>query len=152
TAFDLRPKEPGTVVGWASGHHPQVEGPESWSTASVYHFAHALDRLLAEALRRALFAEVGVIYPHAPLPSPSPPADGDACDFAPDFLDAPVRTADSAEESLRCLLAQRFVYPIAREAEKIQNGGRLSDETPMSAILFGPPGVSKTGLAKIISV
>jgi hypothetical protein len=151
TAFDLRPEEPGTVVGWASGHHPQLEGPESWSTASVYHFAHTLDRLLGEALRRALFSEVGAIYPRAPLPSTVPPADDDASGFAPGFLDAPVYMSDGPKGSLRQVLAQRFVYPIAREAEKIQNGGRLSGETPMSAILFGPPGTSKTELAKIIS-
>jgi hypothetical protein len=151
TAFDLQPKEPGKVVGWASGHHPQLEGPESWSTASVYHFAHALDRLLAEALRRALFDEVGVVYPRAPLPSTVPTAGDDVSSFAAGFLDAPVHTPDGPEGSLRQILAQRFVYPIAREAEKIQNGSQLSGETPMSAILFGPPGVSKTDLAKIIS-
>ena len=150
-AFDLETKEPGTVVGWASGHHPQLEGPESWSTASVYHFAHALDRLLGEALRRALFDEVGVIYPRAPLRSTSPPADNGVSGFAPGFLDATIHTAERPEGSLRQVLAQHFVYPIAREAAKIQNGGRLCDETPMSAILFGPPGTSKTELAKIIS-
>lgn len=71
--------------------------------------------------------------------------------FAPGFLDATIHTAEGPEESLRQVLAQHFVYPIAGEAAKIQNGGRLCDETPMSAILFGPPGTSKTELAKIIS-
>src|SRR5262249_25999317 len=139
TAFDLQPQEPGTIIAWASGHHPQLPGPESWSTASVYHFAHALDRLLAEALRRALFSEVGIVYPRAPLASSSPPDDDDASEFAPDFLDARVRIPGGLDGSLRQILAQRFVYPIAREAEQIQNGARLSDETPMSAILFGRP-------------
>jgi hypothetical protein len=151
TQFDLRPEEPGTIIGWASGHHPQLVGPESWSTASVYHFAHALDRLLAEALRRALFAEVGAVYPRALLTATVPPTDDDPSGFAPEFLDAPIHMPDGQTESLRKILAQRFVYPIAREAEQIQNGGRLSDETPMSAILYGPPGTSKTELAKIIS-
>jgi SpoVK/Ycf46/Vps4 family AAA+-type ATPase len=48
-------------------------------------------------------------------------------------------------------LAKHFVYPIAREADKVHRGGQLSEETPMSAIFFGPPGTSKTELAKIIS-
>ena len=46
--FDLGPSQ----RGWASGHHPQIEGPESWSTACVYDFVYALDRLVAEAIRR----------------------------------------------------------------------------------------------------
>jgi SpoVK/Ycf46/Vps4 family AAA+-type ATPase len=53
--------------------------------------------------------------------------------------------------SLRESLAKHFVYPIAREADKVHRGGQLSEETPMSAIFFGPPGTSKTELAKIIS-
>jgi hypothetical protein len=117
----------------------------------VYHFAYALDRVLGEALRRALFAEVGTVYPRAPLPATKPPDDDDPAAFAHGFLDAPIHMSDGQTESLRKVLAQRFVYPIAREADGIQNGGRLSGETPMSAILFGPPGTSKTELAKIIS-
>ena len=44
------------VQAWTSGHHPQLKSPESWATASVYHFVHMLDRLLAEAVRREVLA------------------------------------------------------------------------------------------------
>src|SRR5262249_2168792 len=47
---------PGGGNGWSSGHHPQLRGPESWSTASVYHFAHSLERLVAEQVRQSTFA------------------------------------------------------------------------------------------------
>jgi hypothetical protein len=58
TGFDLG----GRARGWASGHHPQLKGPESWSTASVFHFAYALDRLVAEAVRIELFRYVDQEY------------------------------------------------------------------------------------------
>jgi len=47
---------------WSSGHHPHLQGAESWSTASVYQFAHHLDRLVAEAIRRTTFEYVGSVY------------------------------------------------------------------------------------------
>jgi hypothetical protein len=74
------------------------------------------------------------VYPRAPLPATVPPKDDDPAEFAQGFLDARVHMPDGQEEVLRRVLAQRFVYPIAREAEQIQSGGRLSGETPMSAI------------------
>jgi hypothetical protein len=149
TAYDLDTQN--GVVAWASGHHPQLEGPESWSTASVYQFAFALDRLVAEAIRQALFEEVGAVYSSTPSNATKPPADDSVAEFAPKFLDATLSPPDAGPVSLRETLAKRFVFPIAREADRVGNGAGLDRETPMSAILFGPPGTSKTELAKVIS-
>ena len=152
SAFDLRPGDKKRHWGWASGHHPQIKGPESWSTASVYHFALALDRLVAEAIRIALFKELRSIYPGAPTASQRPPSDYATLGFAADFLDADLNEpGETSPRSLRATLAQRFVYQIAEEASQVAAGGQLSDDTPMSAILFGPPGTSKTELAKVVS-
>lgn len=146
TSFELGVSPTGAAVGGASGHHPQIEGPESWSTACVYDFVHVLDRLVAEAVRQALFRELRAVY--SPPERTQQPR-GEA-EFAPKFLDADLRTS-SDTLSLKNVLRDYFVLPIARERSKVANGGRLQAITPMSAILFGPPGTSKTQLTKLIS-
>ncbi|MDB5243907.1 MAG: ATPase, family [Spirosoma sp.] len=149
TSYELDPEKPGSKSAWASGHHPQLLGPESWSTASVYDFAHTMDRLVAEAVRQALFNELGEIYKSPPGVAVTPPASGIG-KFADDFLDADLHF-NGEVRSLRTTLAESFVFPIAREAGRVTRGLPLGEDTPMSAILFGPPGTSKTDLAKIIS-
>jgi ATPase family associated with various cellular activities (AAA) len=135
--------QPG-VRAWASGHHPQLKGPESWTTASVYHFAHMLDRLLAEAVRRELFR-----YLDTPLPLP--PAAGTSEDkFAPKFLDSMV-LVQGKPYSLRKYLWDNFVGPLSQETENIAQGHTFAKETPRSAIFFGPPGTSKTELSKEVA-
>jgi hypothetical protein len=99
--------------GWASGHHPQIPGPESWSTACVYDFVSALDRLVAEAIRRSLFDELGAVY-NSPTPAVSLPK---GRRFAPDFLDANVLRAGQTA-SLKSTLFKYFVEPVDREKEK----------------------------------
>lgn len=145
TAFELEAAAGSDKVGWASGHHPQIEGPESWSTASVYDFVHVLGRMVAEAVRRALFEELKCSY-HIPKRGPTQSADN----FAPGFLDANVKVNGNVA-SLKDTLRNRFVLPIAADKVNVANGGKLKMTTPMSAILFGPPGTSKTQLAKLIS-
>ena len=135
--------EPG-VRAWASGHHPQLKGPESWTTASVYHFAHVLDRILAEAVRRELFR-----YLDTPLPPPVLPRTGEV-QFATKFLDSKV-VIQGKEHSLRKYLWQNLVDPLSVESKKIGEGHAFSKETPRSAIFFGPPGTSKTELSKEIA-
>jgi hypothetical protein len=131
------------VQAWTSGHHPQLKSPESWATASVYHFAHQLDRLLAEAVRRDLFR-----YLDLPYPDPVPPQ-ADAV-FAKDFLDS-VINVKGKPHSLKSFLLEHFVRPLSDEASNIADGGKFKKSTPISAIFFGPPGTSKTELSKNVA-
>jgi hypothetical protein len=132
------------VQAWTSGHHPQLRDPESWATASVYHFLHSLDRLLAEAVRRKVFA-----YLEAPFPVPLPRGSAEA-DFAKDLLDSTL-TVQGKQRSLREFLWKEFVEPLAAERDGIAKGRAFNKRTPRSAIFFGPPGTSKTELSKKIA-
>jgi len=128
------------VQAWTSGHHPQLQDPESWATASVYHFVHALDRLLAEAVRREVFR-----YLESSIPLPSL-RERTETDFATDFLDSVV-VVQGKPNSLRSFLWNEFVAPLAKEVDGIATGRTFSRRTPRAAIFFGPPGTSKTELS-----
>jgi ATPase family associated with various cellular activities (AAA) len=133
------------ALAWASGHHPQSPGPESWSTASVYHFLYQLDRLIAEAVRQSIFVYLDQLYKK---PTETKPA---IYGFLPasDFLDS-LLWIDEKSFSLRNALIE-FVEPIAKGANAVRATGSLPSGTKMSAIFFGPPGTSKTELAKQIA-
>ncbi len=135
----------GGIPAWTSGHHPHQAEPESWATASAYHFLHALDRLLAEAIRRELFR-----YLDSPLPRAASRAAKEQKDFAPDLLDSQVYL-EGEHKSLQNFLWEKFVRPLAAEANTIGEGRTFSKETPRSAIFFGPPGTSKTELSKKVA-
>lgn len=138
---------------WASGHHPQLEdldkaGPESWTTASVYHFIHRLDRLLAEGVRRTLFR-----YLDQPLSAIVAVEDKTFDDFAPppDFLDSRLDLPGVKSHSLREFLWREFVQPLSDQVDKIAEGVSFDKGTPTSAIFYGPPGTSKSELSKKIA-
>jgi hypothetical protein len=131
------------VQAWTSGHHPQIEFPESWATASVYHFIYVLDRLLAEAVRQQLFR-------YLDLPFPEPPPIEYRAVFAKDFLDSTVKVKGKVR-SLKDFLWTEFVSPLSKEADSIAKGEKFKKGTPLSAIFFGPPGTSKTELSKQIA-
>lgn len=105
---------------------------------------YRLDRLTAEQIRRVIFEELDVVY------DPPGEAKGDRRVFAPKFLDCPLRYNDQ-QLSLRDTLYEKFVNPIAKELRRVAEGRRMAKDTPMSAIFFGPPGTSKTQLARAIS-
>jgi hypothetical protein len=128
------------ILAWSSGHHPQLGKPESWATASVYHFFYALDRLLVRWVRRELFR-------YLELPPPAPGTrKSEESDFAPDIIDSSLVVKEKVRP-LKKFLWEAFVKPIADEVQVVEKGGSFSPGTPRSAILFGPPGTSKTDLS-----
>lgn len=130
-------------LGWSSGHHSQIEGPESWSTSSVYHFAHMFDRLVAESIRRSIFSYLDRVY----VMKTGMPQSGLVFDDS--FLDCPVER--DGHQFLKTVLTTFFVEPIANGVRNIEPNGSLPKGTPVSAIFYGPPGTSKTELAKLIA-
>lgn len=130
------------IWAWASGHHPQLPGPESWTTASVFHFVYRFDRLLAEAVRRELFNYLDMPFAEPPAPA--------STDFGTGFLDSTVNVRGKVRP-LTKFLDEELVKPLASEAKSIANGGKFKKGTPISAIFYGPPGTSKTELSRMIA-
>ncbi len=128
---------------WASGHHPQTKGPESWSTASVFHFLYALDRLIAEAVRTTIFTHLDQDYRPPKKPNLSRRL------FPEDFLDSTVEVGNKSE-SLKEILGQ-IIRDVANGAGAVSSGRPLPERTAMSAIFFGPPGTSKTEVTRRIA-
>jgi ATPase family protein associated with various cellular activities (AAA) len=130
--------------GWSSGHHGGEAPAESWATASALHFCFVLDRLVAEAIRRETFK-----YAVAPYAAPS--SEGRGPPYLPvEFLDSRVQRARRSY-SLKRLLTEQFIAPLVASRSALDEGRPLPDSVSLSAIFYGPPGTSKTQLAKLIA-
>lgn len=134
--------------GWSSGHHGTNAAAESWATAAALHFCFALDRLVAEKIRRETFLYVG-----APYETPRPAA-RDA-ELPPTFLDSPLRPESLL--TIKQALNKHFLAPLLAVRDDVTRGKPLRKEAPdgtrvpTSAILYGPPGTSKTQLATMLA-
>jgi hypothetical protein len=120
-------------------------GPESWSTASVYLFLHVLDRLIAEAIRRCTSDELEVPYTGIRLPKNGIEL------FATRFLDCPLSAKPGETETFKPKIFEALVSPLVRNANYVKNGQKFPKEVPISTILFGPPGTSKTEIVEQIA-
>jgi adenylate kinase family enzyme len=131
-------------VGWSSRHHGQRTFAESWSTASVFHFCFALQRnVVAEAIRRAVFEYAGGVYS-----MPTQTAPENQARLPASFLDSRVKPGT---KSLKRTIETRFLQPLLDSRVLVEQGQALPATTPVSAILFGPPGTSKSELARRIA-
>lgn len=131
--------------GWASGHHGADPRPESWSTASALHFCFELNDLVAEAIRIATFRYAVAPYTpprHILSPSHRLPAE---------FLDSRIQLGGSSHVGLKKQIGEQFIKPLLDTQHRLLHGNSLPKETPCSAILYGPPGTSKTELASLIA-
>lgn len=148
TRYDLVLADGEKGAAWASGHHPQIRGPESWSTASVYHFLHLMERFLSRLLRKELFIRLKA-DPRPLSATPVPIAD-----FAKSMLDSEIEIADGKTSSLKDAIRDRFLKPLVENRKLVQNGKPFKTagaKIEMSMLMFGPPGTSKTTLAEDIA-
>ena len=146
-AVDRLPEEavalPSGGIGWASGHHRQLTYPESWSTASCFEVVHQVDRLVADLVTDTLLADLGQTR-LAVLAAPDPTA-------LESMLDAPIHRVTGPVESAKTVIVDRFAKPISDQSASVRDGKPLGMTTRLSAIMYGPPGTSKTRYAKAIS-
>lgn len=125
-------------LGWCSGHHPHSTHPEAWATASVFSYLQNLRCLVgywtAEEATRSLSAQ------------PSSNISAEAGRKI--LIDRGNTWHREKSHTVGRQLAMLFLHPIKAKEKKASaiDPDRPLVEEARSAVLFGPPGTSKTSL------
>lgn len=150
TKIDLLPylktskndSEPIQAYGWCSSHRTNVTEPESWATASVFSYAQALRRLLGIWSREEALRSL-----NTPLNRSNP---AEAAKVMPDRG----RTWESRSTPVSEQLWTMFINPIRMHdcKDRLEPDSQpIERKSARSAILFGPPGTSKTTLVSLLA-
>jgi hypothetical protein len=133
------PLPSGKGVGWCSGHRTNVKEPESWATASVFSYAQALRRL------------IGIWSREDSLNSLNAPRSR----FNPEDAEKQMVERGSTWETGKTPVSEQlwtmFINPVRMHEcdDKLEPDSQpIEEKHARSAILFGPPGTSKTTLVR----
>jgi hypothetical protein len=143
---------PELYEGWNSGGNIQTLGkeqPESWATAVVHMFLYGITWVVSEHIQKRIFKKYGAQYPKRTRRSPE--AERKKGDSAiAKLLDITVRLPSGGPHSLSAILWDQFVvnYFGTDEADLRR---KPASKKPVSALLFGPPGTSKTEVTKSLA-
>ena len=131
----------GNALGWLAEHrHGIGDRPDTWATASVYLFRHALRRCVAKWVREHALNTLGR--------RPTKTGDDVIRTFGDTWLLAP------NDLSAGLQLTQLLLNPIARAASKTSEDPdepAIAPDVSCSTVLYGPPGTSKTTLASALA-
>jgi hypothetical protein len=141
----VRHRDQPDAVAWSSGHRPGDPEPEGWATASVFSFLQAYRRLLGVLTRRRALREL----PRIPLLKDKNP-------LARLKERGDTWSSHNHASQVAFNLVTLFVNPV-RLGAPVRSSVPEPDDQPIetwqarSAILFGPPGTSKTTLARSVA-
>jgi hypothetical protein len=133
----------GKVIGWSSGHRINNPGKaESWATASVFSYAQALRRV------------IGIWCREDALASLSRPQERRSRRDAANEMAARGETWGINKTSVSEQLWTLFINPtrLHKCSDRLEPDSRpIREAQARSAILFGPPGTSKTTLIRSLA-
>lgn len=142
TKIPIPSKPGGKEIGWCSGHRTNVTEPESWATASVFSYTQALRSL------------VGIWSREEALAARKTPRTRSAPEKAASDIVDRGETWGANETPVYERLWTMFINPVRMQECKDNlkpDSQPIGKEQARSAILFGPPGTSKTTLIRALA-
>jgi hypothetical protein len=133
----------GTAVGWSSGHRVNHTEPESWATASVFSFSQGLRRLVGIWARELAAAQLRVVVSH-----------GSKQTALLNISNRGETWTAEGKSTAATQLMTLFVNPsqLFRMGRDLDPDSQpIAADQARAAILFGPPGTSKTTLARSLA-
>lgn len=137
--------------GWNSGGNIQTlekEQPESWATAVVHMFLYEITSVVSEHIQKRILKKYDAQHPKRNSRSPQRGRKKEVSSISK-LLDIAVRFPSETKD-LSDILWDQFVKNFfgIDEAELRR---KPASRKPVSALLFGPPGTSKTEVTKSLA-